>query len=286
MKANAAVGSDNGRSEAVVEQVRERYGKIAEGRSSGCCEPSLTATSCCGAAPSGSVRLGYDAKELAAVPGGADLGLGCGAPVQHLALEPGETVLDLGSGGGIDVFLAAKEVGPSGRVIGVDMTPAMLERARRNAAQGGYANVEFREGRLEHLPVDDASIDAVTSNCVINLVPDKAAVFREISRVLRPGGRMVISDVVLDGRLPAAIENDVLAYVGCIAGAARREAYFGQLRAAGLGDVEMLQDVDSLTQWAAAAPEEAQALADRTGVSLAEVAGKIRSITYRARKTQ
>jgi arsenite methyltransferase len=284
--ANAAVGSDEVSGEKVVEQVRERYGKIAEGTSGGCCKPSPAASSCCGPAPSASVRLGYQAKELAVVPDGADLGLGCGAPVGHLALKPGETVLDLGSGGGIDVFLAAKEVGASGRVIGVDMTPAMLERARKNAARGGYANVEFREGRLERLPVDDASIDAVTSNCVINLVPDKAAVFREISRVLKPGGRMVVSDVVLDGRLPAAIENDVLAYVGCISGAAQRETYFGQLRAAGLGDIEILQDVDSLTQWAAAAPEEARALADRTGVDPAEVAGKVRSVTYRARKTQ
>jgi SAM-dependent methyltransferase len=193
-------------------------------------------------------------------------------------------VLDLGSGGGIDVFLAARLVGPGGHVIGVDMTPAMLERARRNAEKGGYANVEFREGRLERLPVEDASIDAVTSNCVINLVPDKAEVFREIARVLKPGGRMVISDVVLDGPLPAAIERDVLAYVGCIAGAARREVYFGQLQAAGLGDVAVLSDVDSLQQWTDAAPEEARALAERTGVKPEEVLGKVRSVTYRARK--
>ena len=284
MTANAAVGTEKERSERVVEQVRERYGQIAEGKSGTCCDPS-PATSCCATAPSSSVRLGYKVKELSVVPDGADLGLGCGAPVQHLELQAGETVLDLGSGGGIDAFLAAKEVGPNGRVIGVDMTPAMLERARTNAAQGGYTNVEFREGRLERLPVDDASIDAVTSNCVINLVPDKAAVFREIARVLKPGGRMVVSDIVLDGRLPAAIENDVLAYVGCIAGAAPREAYFGELRAAGLGDVAILRDVDSLAQWAAAAPEAAQALADRTGVSAAEVAGKVRAVTYRARKT-
>ena len=286
MTGNAAVGSEKDRTESVVEQVRERYGKIAEGTTGGCCGPSPAATSCCGSAPSASVKLGYKAKELAVVPDGADLGLGCGAPVQHLALKPGETVLDLGSGGGIDVFLAAKEVGPTGRVIGVDMTPAMLERARANAAKGGYTNVEFREGRLERLPVEDASVDAVTSNCVINLVPDKGAVFAEIARVLKPGGRMVVSDVVLDGRLPTAIENDVLAYVGCIAGAALRETYFGQLRAAGLGEVEILKDVDSLVQWAAAAPEEAQAIVDRTGVSPAEVAGKVRSVTYRARKTQ
>jgi arsenite methyltransferase len=282
--ANAAVGSERNPGEAVVEQVRERYGKIAEGKIGGCCEPASTAASCCGTAQSVSVRLGYAGKELAVVPEGADLGLGCGAPVRHLGLQPGEAVLDLGSGGGIDVFLAAKSVGPGGHVIGVDMTPAMLERARRNAEKGGYANVEFREGRLERMPVDDGTIDAVTSNCVINLVPDKAAVFREIARVLKPGGRMVISDIVLDGRLPAAIENDVLAYVGCIAGAAPREVYFGQLQAAGLGEVEVLNDVDSLSLWAEAAPEEAKALAERTGVKLEEVLGKVRSVTYRARK--
>jgi arsenite methyltransferase len=282
--ASAAVGSERKPGEEVVEQVRERYGKIAEEKIGGCCEPKSTVTSCCGPAPSVSVRLGYQGKELSVVPEGADLGLGCGAPVQHLGLQPGETVLDLGSGGGIDVFLAAKSVGPGGHVIGVDMTPAMLERARRNAEKGGYTNVEFREGRLERMPVDDGTIDAVTSNCVINLVPDKAAVFREIARVLKPGGRMVISDVIIDGRLPAAIENDVLAYVGCIAGAAPREVYFGQLQAAGLGEVEILSDVDSLSQWAEAAPGEAKALAERTSVKPEEVMGKVRSVTFRARK--
>ena len=285
MTVNAAPAHERKAGEELVEQVRERYGKIAEGKLGGCCEPAPAATSCCGgASQSVSVRLGYKGKELAVLPEGADLGLGCGAPVQHLQLQPGETVLDLGSGGGIDAFLAARSVGSGGRVIGVDMTPAMLERARRNAEKGGHANVEFREGRLEHLPVEDGTIDAVTSNCVINLVPDKAAVFREIARVLKPGGRMVISDVVLDGRLPEAIEKDVLAYVGCIAGAALRDVYFDQLRAAGLGEVEVLSDVDSLRQWVEAAPEEAKALADRTGVKAEDVLGKVRSVTYRARK--
>ncbi len=282
---SAVPGSDEGQSETVVEKVRERYGRIAKRQRSGCCSPSTGATSCCGESQGVSVKLGYKGKDLSVVPEGADLGLGCGAPVSHLSLRPGETVLDLGSGGGIDVFLAAKEVGPAGHVIGVDMTPAMLERARRNAAKGAYANVEFREGRLEKLPVEDSAVDAVTSNCVINLVPDKAAVFREIARVLKPGGRMVISDVVLDGPLPAAVENDVLAYVGCIAGAALRETYFAQLQAAGLGEIEVLSDVDSLSQWAEASPEDAQALAARTGVSLSDVAGKVRSVTYRARKS-
>jgi SAM-dependent methyltransferase len=281
MSANAAVGSETRHGEEVVAQVRERYGKIAEGRLGGCCEPTTATTSCCGgSAESASVQLGYEGKDLAGVPDGADLGLGCGAPVQHLALQPGETVLDLGSGGGIDVFLAARSVGPTGRVIGVDMTPAMLERARRNAEKGGHKNVEFREGRLERLPVESETIDAVTSNCVINLVPDKAAVFREVSRVLKPGGRMVISDVILDGRLPEALEKDVLAYVGCIAGAAQREVYFGQLQAAGLGEVEILKDVDSLSQWT----QEAKTLSERTGIKPEDVVGKVRSVTYRARK--
>ncbi len=279
-----AVAAERAAGEAGVGQVRERYGRIAEQGKGGCFDTSPAPSSCCGTAESVSVKLGYKSRELSVVPDGADLGLGCGAPVQHLQLQAGETVLDLGSGGGIDVFLAAKAVGATGHVIGVDMTPQMLERARANATKGGYANVEFREGRLERLPVEDATVDAVTSNCVINLVPDKAAVFREIARVLKPGGRMVISDVVLVGPLPKALVKDLLAYIGCIAGAAQRGTYFGQLQAAGLGEVEVLSDVDSLSLWIEAAPQDAKALADRTGVDPAEVAGKVRSVTYRARK--
>ncbi len=282
MGGRAVVESEPREGEALVAQVKERYGRIAQ-EAGGCCGPRQ-ASSCCGGEEVASVKLGYRGRELAMVPEGADLGLGCGAPVEHLKLQPGETVLDLGSGAGIDVFLAAKKVGADGRAIGVDMTPAMIERARRNASKGGYTNVEFREGRLEQLPVEDGSVDAVTSNCVINLVPDKAVVFREIARVLKPGGRMVISDVVLDGRLPEAVEKDVLAYVGCVAGAALRETYFAQLQSAGLGAVEVLRDVDSLAQWAAAAPEEVRSISERTGVSQSEVAGKVRSVTYRARK--
>ncbi len=290
MTTKAAMGTEKGGTqrapgEAVVDQVRERYGRIAEQGSGGCFDTSPAVSSCCGTAESVSVKLGYKTRELAVIPEGADLGLGCGAPVRHLELQSGETVLDLGSGAGLDAFLAAKAVGPSGRVIGVDMTPQMLERARSNARRGGYTNVEFREGRLERLPVEEASVDAVTSNCVINLVPDKAAVFREIARVLKPGGRMVVSDIVLDGKLPEAIEKDLLAYVGCVAGAAQRETYFGLLRAAGLGEVEVLRDVDALMTWAETAPAEAQALADRTGVLPGELAGKVRSLTYRARRT-
>jgi SAM-dependent methyltransferase len=231
-----------------------------------------------------SLGIGYDTSELAQLPAEANLGLGCGAPLGFLALKPGETVLDLGSGPGLDVFLAARQVGPSGRVVGVDMTPAMLERARANAAKIGISHVEFREGRLEALPVESGSIDAVTSNCVINLVPDKRAVFAEIARVLRPGGRLVISDILLDGRLPAAVENDLLAYVGCVAGAIRREEYFALVGAAGLEKVDVRRDVDYLAGLIDAAPEEVRALEARTGVKREEVLGRVRSVTFRAVK--
>ena len=266
--------------DGIVADVREKYGRIAAGGGT-CCGPSA----CCGpTATRLSLEVGYQEDELGALPEGADLGLGCGAPIAHLALQAGETVLDLGSGGGIDALLAARQVGPRGRVIGVDMTPEMIARARANASRAGLSHVEFREGRLEALPVDDASVDAVTSNCMINLVPEKSRVFAEVARVLKPGGRLVISDVVLDGPLPEAVEKDVYAYVGCISGAALRSEYFGQLRAAGLGDPEILKDVDYLAGLKASAPDEAQALLDRTGVPWEDVAGKVRSITFRARK--
>jgi SAM-dependent methyltransferase len=265
----------------VVEVVRERYGQIARGEQSGCCGP----TGVCGGTSESQVALqiGYGQRELADLPDGSNLGLGCGAPIGFLELRAGEHVVDLGSGAGIDAFVAAKRVGPSGRVIGVDMTPEMLTRARSNAARGGFDNVEFREGRLEALPVESGTIDAITSNCVINLVPDKGQVFREAARVLKPGGRMVISDIVLDGRLPEAIEKDVYAYVGCVSGAMLRDQYFGLLRDAGF-EVEVLKDVDYLAAMEDAAPEEAQALLRRSGVPREQVLGKVRSLTYRASK--
>jgi SAM-dependent methyltransferase len=265
----------------IVDVVRDKYGKIARGEQSGCCGP----TGPCGGSSETRVALeiGYGQRDLAELPDGTNLGLGCGAPIGFLELQPGEQVVDLGSGAGIDALIASKRVGPSGRVVGVDMTPEMLERARANAARGGFENVEFREGRLEALPVESASVDAITSNCVINLVPDKAEVFREAARVLKPGGRMVISDIILDGRLPEAIERDVYAYVGCVSGAMLRDEYLGLLRAAGF-EVELLKDVDYLASMEEAAPEEARALLERTGVPREQVAGKVRSITYRARK--
>jgi arsenite methyltransferase len=269
--------------EEIVARVKDRYGRIAEGSASGCCGPA--AVTCCGPTEKAiSLGIGYDERELAGVLEEANLGLGCGAPIDHLALAPGETVLDLGSGPGLDAFLAARRVGPQGRVIGVDMTPAMLERARAGAAKAGLSQVEFREGRLEELPVETASVDAITSNCVINLVPDKGAVFREAARVLKPTGRMVVSDIVLDGRLPERLERDVLAYVGCVAGAMPREAYLGLLRGAGFARVEILKDVDYLASLADAAPEEARAILERSGAKRSEIEGKVRSVTYRATK--
>jgi SAM-dependent methyltransferase len=269
--------------ERLVEEVKQKYGQIA--KTGGSCSPTGASIPCCGGSSQPiSLQIGYKHEEQQAVPEGADLGLGCGAPIAHLGLRAGETVLDLGSGGGLDAFLAARQVGDTGKVIGVDMTEAMLERARANAAKGGFPNVEFREGRLEALPVDDASVDAVTSNCVINLVPDKAAVFREVARVLKPSGRVVISDILLDGPLPESLAQDVYAYVGCISGAALRSDYFGMLAAAGLRDVEVLKDADYLSSLIAAAPAEADALLSKHGLGREAVAGLVRSVTYRAVK--
>lgn len=200
--------------------VREAYGAVASQNQRGGCCGGGGGTSCCGPTGTSSTRLGYTDADLAAVPDGADLGLGCGNPQAIAGLRPGERVLDLGSGGGFDAFLAARQVGPTGRVIGVDMTPEMIALARGNAAKIGLDHVDFRLGDIERLPVDDASVDVIMSNCVINLAPDKPAVFREAFRALTPGGRLAISDMVAIGNLPAAIANDPAAYTGCIAGAA------------------------------------------------------------------
>jgi SAM-dependent methyltransferase len=261
--------------EELISKVREKYAGVAK-----------TSPPCCGTGSADviSISAGYDAQALESVPGDANLGLGCGAPIDHLDLQPGETVLDLGSGPGLDAFLAVQKVGEKGQVIGVDMTPEMLTRARENAKKMGVGNVDFREGRLESLPVEDGSVDAVTSNCVINLVPDKATVFREIARVLKPGGRLVISDIVLDGRLPEAIEQDIYAYVGCVSGAMQRKDYFDAIEAAGLGSVAILKDVDYGATIMEAAPDEAKRLIEKSGVSSNDVIGKVRSVTYRAVK--
>jgi arsenite methyltransferase len=219
--------------------VREKYGAIAK-QGGTCCDQG---TGCsCGCVSDQLSAIGYSSQEAAAIPEGANLGLGCGNPLAYAAARPGETVLDLGSGGGIDCFLAAREVGPTGRVIGVDMTPAMIERARANAAKAGATNVEFRLGEIEHLPVADASVDLVISNCVINLSPGKEQVFSEALRVLRPGGRIVVSDLVLTRPLPPALQQRVDLLVGCVAGASLRDDYLRMMRDAGFTAVEIANE--------------------------------------------
>lgn len=186
--------------------------------------------------------FGYSAEELTSIPATANMGLSCGNPTATAHLRPGEVVVDLGSGGGLDVFLASKMVGPEGRAIGIDMTPAMIERARTNAKTGGSINVEFHLATIDKLPIADRSVDCIISNCVLNLAPDKPAVFREMFRVLKPGGRLAISDIALKGELPEAIASSLAAYVGCIAGALRLETYREELSKAGF---EFLEIVDS-----------------------------------------
>ncbi len=231
------------KSDAIRQNVRQSYAKVAEASDSGgCCGE---ASSCCGVSQDLQInalissRLGYSQQELLSVPQGADMGLGCGNPRAIASLRHGEVVLDLGSGGGVDAFLAAREVGDSGRVIGIDMTPEMLSKARRNAEQGQFGNVEFRLGEIEHLPVADASVDVIISNCVINLSPDKPQVFREAWRVLKPGGRLAISDVVASTELPAGMRDDPYLHSACVAGASLVAELETWLTEAGFTDIRI-----------------------------------------------
>jgi ubiquinone/menaquinone biosynthesis C-methylase UbiE len=229
------------RPDEIKNVVRKEYAKFALAGSS-CCPG---AHSCCGSAPAADEigrRIGYSDEDLKNAPEGANLGLGCGNPVALASLKEGEIVLDLGSGAGFDCFLAAGQVGQTGKVIGVDMTPDMLSKARDNAVKGGFQNVEFRLGEIEHLPVPDNHVDAIISNCVINLSPEKDQVFREAFRVLKSGGRLMVSDIVLLRELPGAIRDSVAAYVGCVAGAVLKDQYLEGMRSAGFENVQVISE--------------------------------------------
>jgi SAM-dependent methyltransferase len=227
--------------EEIKKVVRKSYAKIAK-QDTSCCAP---VDSCCGSVDSTqdiSKKIGYSEEDIKAVPEGANMGLGCGNPVALASLREGETVLDLGSGGGFDCFLAADKVGKKGRVIGIDMTPEMIDKARENAEKGKYENVEFRLGEIENLPAADNSVDIIISNCVINLAPDKKNVFKEAFRVLKPGGRLMISDIVLLKELPERIRSSIEAYVECVSGALLRDEYIEAINEAGFQQVKIIDE--------------------------------------------
>ncbi len=236
--------------ETIRAAVRQRYGEIASSASeradessSGCCgsAPAKSRNSCCGAEDQAKT-LGYSDADLAAVPEGANLGLGCGNPIAIASLKAGQTVLDLGAGAGFDAFLAARAVGPTGHVIGVDMTAEMVTKARANAKKGGYAQVEFRLGEIEALPVADAAVDVIISNCVINLSTDKDQVFREAFRVLKPGGRVAFSDEVARHEIPAGLRKNMDSWAACVAGAISAEEYVAKMKQAGFENVAVQGD--------------------------------------------
>ena len=227
-----------GKSEEIKKIVKDGYAKAVTQKTS-CCSTN----SCCGGidqAKEVSKSVGYSDSEMNAVPEGANLGFGCGNPVALASLKEGDVVLDLGSGAGFDAFLAAKRVGKTGRVIGVDMTPEMLAKAKENAKKGKYTNVEFRLGEIEKLPVEDNSIDVIISNCVINLSPDKESVFKEASRVLKSGGRLMVSDLVLAKELPKELKDSIEAYVGCLAGAIKKDEYLNLISSAGFQGIKVI----------------------------------------------
>jgi arsenite methyltransferase len=327
--------NDQQKDEKIKGAVRQHYGEIARrfaddpalgatptegsGRpQAGCCGPSpaLAAAptegsgrpqaSCCGPAPVADAPAGSDAarlypvEELTGLPDTVtDASLGCGNPLAIADLKPGETVLDLGSGGGIDCFLAARKVGPQGRVIGLDMTPDMIKLARRNAKKLGMANVIFDYGEMEEIPLQDTSVDVIISNCVINLSPDKDAVFGEAYRVLRPGGRLSVSDMVVDGDLPQVIRDNLNAWAGCLAGALDESDYLSKIRAAGFERVEVLSrdyadiseaDLEDAAvvvvnaEGEAVTGEDAKTLLQQSGLSARDLARQVASIKVRAYK--
>lgn len=243
------------RDDEVRQSVRKVYGNIATSDTVGC---NSTASTCCdsGNKPTVqdiSVKLGYSSEEVSSVPEGANMGLGCGNPQAIASLQPGETVLDLGSGGGFDCFLAAKAVGSEGHVIGVDMTPGMISKARKNAEKSEFDNVEFRLGEIEHLPIADNSVDVIISNCVINLSPDKPRVYEEIHRALKPGGRLAFTDIVTTAPLPDDVKKDLELHAGCVAGASQVGEIESMLKQAGFVDIRV-KPIDSsrelIRKWA------------------------------------
>lgn len=260
----------------IKEAVKKSYGEIASGKQSGCCGGS----SCCGSRQAVNIisyAVGYDDEEMNSVPEGANLGLGCGNPTAIASIKEGETVLDLGSGAGFDAFLASKKVGDQGQVIGVDMTSEMIERAKKNAINGGYKNVDFRLGEIENLPVDNNSIDLIISNCVINLSLDKEKVFKESYRVLKNGGRIMVSDLVLAKPLPEKIMKSVEAYAGCIAGALLEKDYLSAIKKAGFSDVQVVEKtfypIEAMSNDATA-----QALMNKETVSPSDLKGVEKSV--------
>jgi len=266
--------------------VRERYSKIVT-QGNSCCGP-LSPSPCCGTDVKEviSKKIGYREEDLNQVPDASNLGLGCGNPVALASLKEGEVVLDLGSGAGFDCFLASKRVGERGKVIGVDMTPEMIDKAKENARKGNYKNVEFKLSEIENLPIEDNSVDIIISNCVINLSPDKEKVFQESFRILKPGGRIMISDIVLIKELPGFIKNSIEAYVGCLSGAIKKGNYLQLIKKAGFSEVKVLEEkffsLDSITNDPLAKEIYKNLKIPRDKVE--EIVTSVRSITVQALK--
>lgn len=258
-------------SEAIREMVREGYTRVAE-RTGACCGGASAHADEVGR------KIGYSETDLASVPDGANLGVGCGNPTAIDALSEGEVVVDLGSGAGMDAFIAARQVGPSGRVIGIDMTDAMLTKARENARKGGYTNVEFRKGTIEELPLEDESVDVILSNCVINLSPEKHKVYGEAYRVLKPGGRVMVSDLVLERPLPEEIQDSVQAYVGCIGGASLRSEYLKTIERAGFSEVR-IQSEASFAQVVSPDDPQVRDAMSKLGVTFEQVQDFLQTVT-------
>lgn len=271
----------------IKKRVREGYADIVKKKNS-CCDPVRP---CCEGANTTediSKNIGYTEEELKSVPEGANLGLGCGNPIALASLKQGETVLDLGSGAGFDCFLAANKVGGNGKVIGVDMTSEMIEKARENAEKGNYKNVEFRLGEIENIPAADNSVDVVISNCVINLSPNKAKVFKETFRVLKLGGRLMVSDIVLLKELPDFIKKSVAAYVGCISGAIIKDKYLEAIKEAGFQDVRSIDETSFPIEFMENDPT-AKAVIKKTNIAseeLKEIGNTVVSIKVEGKKTR